>query len=117
MSYYLHEDYIPPPLWKRILLIAPWWMNFVVWALLICWVSYAYADVCKQAAPASCVEPTTQLDMCKGEFAVTEIATKYVDLCNSKTRRFIDTLATGEQRDRFFCHCLYQQNIWSRHDP
>ncbi len=60
---------------------------------------------------------TTQLDMCKGEFTVTEIATKYVDLCNAKMRRFRDTLATGEQRDRFFCHCLKQYQIWDRRDP
>ena len=76
----------------------------------------AYADVCKPAQTA-CTEPTTQLDFCKGEFEVSEIATKYVTACDSKLRRFNGTLATRESRDRFFCKCLFQAKTGEWKDP
>ena len=76
----------------------------------------AYADVCKPAQTA-CTEPTTQLDFCKGEFAVSEVKTKYIEPCNAKLKRFGRTSSTPEARDRFFCKCLWQYNWWERFDP
>ena len=67
---------------------------------------------------AHAAEEVTYLDMCaKGEFQVSEIATPLVAKCDSKTRRFIDTQATKESKDRFFCRCLFQEKIWARRDP
>jgi hypothetical protein len=37
--------------------------------------------------------------------------------CLDKTRRFIDTGATEEQKKRFVDHCIMQKQIWERRDP
>ncbi len=76
----------------------------------------ALADVCKPTQQA-CTEPTTKLDFCKGEFEVSEIATKYVTACDSKMRRFQKITVTQEARDRFFCKCLWQFKWWETFDP
>lgn len=119
-DYYPYEDYTPPPLWRRILWLSPWLLNFVAWILFIwaciCLITYASADTCAPLQ-TTCAEPTTVLDMCTGEFPVTEILTKYVTTCDSKLRRFIDTNTTPEAKNRFFCKCLWQAQLWDRRDP
>lgn len=119
-NYFPYEDYTPPPLWRRILWLAPWCLNFVVWGLLI-WacislISYARAEVCTHTE-TTCKEPTTYLDMCTGEFSVSEIPTKYVTTCDSKLRRFNGTLATPESKLRFFCKCLSEAKTGEWKDP
>jgi len=92
------------------------YLRMMVWRIIIL-ATVLFWSAVFMLVRAHATEEITYLDMCKGEFQVSEIATPLVAKCDSKTRRFIDTLATKDSKDRFFCRCLYQEKIWARRDP
>ena len=74
-------------------------------------------EVCRPKQP-DCVPPPIQSqEGCGKWFKPFTVSERYYEACIAKLPRLVETHATDEAKQYFFCRCEYQGSVWSRRDP